>query len=151
MWPATWTNQWRGGSKPLIEPPLVVDANLLFSALLRDVATRRLILELDRPLYAPAWLWEEAASRREFLLKKSLLAPAVFEAVWAAFQDRIESVSEAMMAIHATEARKRCKRSGSKDAPYVACTLAVHGILWTHDATLRLEAGVPIITTAELL
>lgn len=135
----------------MTEAPLVVDANVLFSALLRDSTTRRLILDGGLDLYAPVWLWEEADARRDFLLRKSRLPPAVFDGVWAALRERIETIPVAAMVAHAGEARRRCRDAGAKDAPYVACALAVDGAIWTHDGALRREAGVPVVTTAELL
>jgi predicted nucleic acid-binding protein len=50
---------------------IVVDANILFGALLRDSTNRNLMLHGNLDLHAPEWLWDELTRNREFLVKKS--------------------------------------------------------------------------------
>jgi len=130
---------------------VVVDANILFAGLLRDSATRELLLHAPLELYAPAWLWEETTRNLPALAERSNIATAVLTALADRLLERIQAVPEAVLALHAREALRRCQASGAKDAPYVACCLAVDGALWSHDGRLSKEAGVATVSTAFLL
>ena len=66
------------GEAPAVLGSLVVDANVLFGALLRDSTNRNLILHGQLDLHAPEWLWGELERNRAFLVKKSRATDAAF-------------------------------------------------------------------------
>lgn len=135
----------------MTELRLVVDANVLLSGFLRDGATRERLLHAPLELYAPAWLDDEIERNLEDLCERGRLDRSVARTLLARFMDRIQTVPEPVLARHAAEAIARCRDSGIKNAPYIACALAVDASLWTRDRTLTKEAGVETYTTAELV
>lgn len=130
---------------------LVVDANVLLSGFLSDGITRELLLHTPLELYAPGWLTAEVGRNLDDLCEKGRIARSVAQTLSDRFMERIQQVPEPVLARHAAEALERCERSGVKDAPYVACAMAVDAALWTDDATLGEEAGVEVYTTGELM
>lgn len=136
--------EWKG-------KPIVVDANIVFAAFIRDGATRELILDMGLDLRSPPWLWDEIVGRYEWLRVKTGLAPAALDELLRLVRTRIADVPAALIEQHREEALARTRRSGRKDAPYVAAVLAVEGVLWTHDEALAAEGYVPTVTTADLL
>lgn len=130
---------------------LVVDANVLLSGFLADGATRELLLHAPLELYAPVWLMDEVERNLDDLCKQGRLEPSVVRILLDRFMDRVQTVPEPVLARHAPEAIARCRQSGLKDAPYVACALAVDAALWTRDRVLAEEAGVETHTTEELV
>ena len=131
--------------------PIVVDANVVFAAFLRDGATREIILDRELDLRSPPWLWEEIAARYPWLLERTRLTRPALDELLRQVRDRIADIPEAAIQAKREEALKRVPRAGRKDAPYVAAVLAVDGVLWTHDARLAKEADVETVTTAQLL
>ena len=131
--------------------PIVVDANILFAAFLRDGTTRELILDRGLDLRSPPWLWEEVAARYEWLLGKGGLSRPAQDELLRQLRGRIIDIPAAAIVGQKDEALRRVRRSGRKDAPYIAAVLAVEGILWTHDAKLAKLTKVPTVTTAVLL
>lgn len=129
---------------------VVVDANVLFAALLKDSATRELLLHAPLEMYAPTWLWDETARNLPDLAKRSHIHKAVLTTLADRLLQRIQPVPEAAMAAHANEALRRCRKSGVREAPYVACCLAVDAALWSHDRRLLREARVRTMATHEL-
>ena len=132
-------------------PPIVVDANVLISAFLGDGATRELILDADLDLWTPPWLWEELAARYAWLQSRTGLPTAGLDALLRQLKERIIDVPVEAIELHRDEALRRVGARSRKDAPYVAATLAVDGVLWTHDKRLVNAARVPTTTTADLL
>lgn len=131
--------------------PIVVDANIVFAAFLRDGTSRRLILDRGLDLCTPPWLWDEVVARYEWLQAKTKLPRAALDELLRQLRDRIADIPTQAIEAHRDEALRRVKRSGRKDAPYVAAVLAVEGVLWTQDGALAREAGGPVITTQGLL
>jgi predicted nucleic acid-binding protein len=131
--------------------PVVVDANIVFAAFIRDGATRELILDRGLDLRSPPWLWDEVAARYAWLLQKSGLSPPVLDELLRQVRTRIADVPEELILAHKAEAIKRAGKSGKKDAPYIAAVLAVQGVLWTHDEQLARDGRIETVTTKELL
>lgn len=131
--------------------PIVIDANIVFAAFLRDGATRELILDRGLDLRTPPWLWEEVAGRYAWLRRKSGLSAPALDELLRQLRTRVIDIPAPAIEAHRKEALRRTTKAGRKDAPYVAAVLAVDGVLWTHDATLAHDAKVPTITTAQLL
>lgn len=130
---------------------LVVDANILFSALLRDSSTRRLLLHAGLDLYTPAWLWHKMERNRAYLVGKSHATNASFDLLVQSLADRIRDLPDAVLRPHMHEALRRVGADGRLDAPYVAAAIAIDARIWTHDATLAQRAGVPVVVTADLI
>jgi predicted nucleic acid-binding protein len=130
---------------------LVVDANVLLSALLRDGPTRELLLHAPLDLYAPAWLRREGERHEAEIARRSDLGLPIVRSLIHRLLEQAQQVPEPVLAKHAGEALARCGRAGRKDAPYVACCLAVDAALWTQGRTLSKEAGVAVVTTRKLI
>ena len=130
---------------------LIVDANILFSALLRDSTTRHIILHEGLDLHTPDWLWTEFERNREMILRKSRATPAALDALVTALQDRIRSIPLDVIRPHLGEAQRRLGQDHAMDAPYVAAAIAISGGVWSHDKRLAKSAEVPVWTTAGLV
>lgn len=131
--------------------PLVVDANVLFGALLRDSTNRRLILHGQLELHAPAWLWDELERNRPFLIKKSRASREAFDLLIEGLKEHVRSVPLAAIEAHIATALGRLLEDDELDAPYAAAALAIGGGVWSHDKALCERAGVPVYTTGEIL
>lgn len=131
--------------------PIVVDANVVFAAFIRDGATREIILDRGLDLRSPTWLWEEVAARYDWLLEKTKLPRPALDELLRQVRHRIVDIPAAAIEAQRDEALRRVPTSGRKGAPYVAAVLAVDGVLWTHDKRLAGEAEVETVGTEELL
>jgi predicted nucleic acid-binding protein len=131
--------------------PLVVDANVLFSALLRDGTTRHIILHGGLDLHTPEALWDELERNRAYLLRKSGATEAAFDRLLELLRDRIASIPLEVIRPHLREAHRRLGPRERLDAPYVAAAMAIRGTVWSHDKPLARKAGVRCVTTRELL
>ncbi|MFA4888977.1 MAG: PIN domain-containing protein [Candidatus Omnitrophota bacterium] len=130
---------------------LVIDANILLAALLKNAATRELLFEETIELFAPEQLSTEVNRllknpkiRRRIPLnnkKLSELSAVIFA--------RIIFVPEQTFLFF-------IKRSLSlvthiEDAPYIGLCLALKIPLWSNDTDLKLQSKVKVYTTQELI
>lgn len=129
---------------------LVVDANVVLSGLFRDGTTRELLRHAPLDVYAPERLDVEVGRHVDEVARRGNIDRVRLQAVLARLLDQVQMVPAALIAPHAAEAIRRCRRAGRNDAAYVACCLAIDALLWTHDRRLASEAGVDVATTKDL-
>lgn len=136
---------------PRLDGPVVVDANVLFGALVRDGTTRHLLLYGGLDLHTPAVIWAEFERNRAELLAKSGATEAAFDLLVDALRDRIGEVPVALIRERMKEATASVGPRGRLDAPYVAAALALGATLWTQDKGLKAKAPVPVVGTEDVV
>ena len=65
---------------------IIIDSNVLFSALIKNSFTRRIILEYQGLFLFPSIIFEETERHKEELLKKSGMSPEVI--CWCGFEHK---------------------------------------------------------------
>ncbi len=128
---------------------LVVDANVLFSAAIRDAKTAELLLRDDIVLYAPEYLFDEFGKYRKMLLEKTHRTDEDFEEFVGILQKRIETVPREEFADEIPEARSASP--DGKDVPYIALAAHLNAAVWTDDKELRKQNAVEIYSTTEVV
>jgi predicted nucleic acid-binding protein len=130
---------------------LVIDANIVVAALLKDATTREVLLKENIELFAPECLSIEIKDllantriRKRIKLKdKDLndLTSAVLSRI-TFFPEKsfISSIKQSISLVTHIE-----------DAPYIALSLALKIPLWSNDSELKEQSLVKIFTTHELL
>ncbi len=123
---------------------LIVDANRVVSALIRDGSTRSAILKTGAALYAPEFLQEEIARHLPALAQRIGVTPEELTVILTPLLKRIEWVSEAAYRSNMEEAKRAIETVDPKDVPYLACALAVAAdAIWSHDLDFDKQTLVP--------
>ncbi len=130
---------------------LVVDANILVAALLKDSTTRELLLEEDLELFAPESLLTEIKNLLRNTKVRSRLPlsdNALFELTEAIFS-RIIFFPEKSFLSFIKDSAKTAPHI--EDAPYLALARALKIPLWSNDAALKEQSEAKVLTTPELI
>jgi predicted nucleic acid-binding protein len=128
---------------------LVVDANVLFSALIKSGKTEDLMFEPSLHLYAPGFLFDEFEKYKELITKKTKREEKDFDKVVDIFRKRITTVAN-------EEAEKFIKKAkkispDKKDADYFALALKLKCSIWSDDKKLKNQDVINVYSTSELL
>jgi len=127
---------------------LVVDANILFSALIRDDHTRRLFFKDGLELFAPEYLFDEFEKYEDEILEKTQRSRDELSTAVAILRDK--------MTIFPTDKYKKFMKNAleitpdKNDAAYFAVALAINGNLWSNDKLLKTQNTVRVFSTAEI-
>ncbi len=128
---------------------LVVDANILFSALIRSAETTQLFYSDKLILYAPEFLFTELKEHKEEILLKSgfseddfylalsLLLSQVHLIPYNEFHEFIQLAKEISPDVD--------------DIEYFALAFQLRCSFWTNDKRLKSQNSVNVISTSELL
>lgn len=131
---------------------VVLDSNILFSALIKDSKTRQLILEYEGSFLFPEYILEEAEKHKDELLQKSGMNNKEFDKLFELILRKVFIVPSKMLEPYVQEAQDLVKHIDINDTLFIACALAYKdSTLWSNDAALKKQSRVKIINTAEAM
>ncbi len=129
---------------------LVVDANILFAALIRDSITSELMLQNNLHLYAPEYIMDEFEWYRNIIKKKTNRSDDEFDIALDIFQRRIELVPHEE--IKPFIAKATAISPDVKDVPYIALALKLHIAIWSNDKALKeKQRKIKVYSTKEII
>ena len=127
---------------------LVVDANVLFSALIKDSVTAE-ILFLDLEFYTPAYIMEEFIKHKKEILMKTKRSEQSFVGFMHILAERIKVIPEDRYAKYIDLVGRFSP--DENDNHYLALAMYLDCPVWTNDKRLNNQDKVKIISTSELL
>ena len=129
---------------------LVVDANRVYSAILKDGETRRAMMNTGAALFAPRFLRIEIEKHKPDIVRRSRVPVEDVEEALAILHRRIAWVSNDELAPHLVTADAALGAVDGKDVPYLACALAVNAdAIWSHDLDFEKQTLVPRVAHPE--
>ena len=132
---------------------LVVEANVIFAALIKKLDNFKLISLLPKlgiKLHSPEFVFEEIMEREERLLKFSGLNVSELRFLIGKLFKSIKSVSKSEYESFLAEA-KDILPGHPKDSAYFALALKLNIPLWSNEKLHKKQFKVKVYSTSELL
>ena len=129
---------------------LVLDSNIIFSALIKKSKTRDIILSDLFELYAPEYIFNEITKHKELLLKKSKLDRGDFDALLLLLQKHIHLLSKDKYNEKMAIAEDILRNIDITDSPFLALALALNCSIWSNDGHFKQQDEVVVYTTKDL-
>ena len=131
---------------------IVLDTNVLISALIKDSTTRKIIVESGLPLAYPEVSFDELFRHRSLILRKGGYDSQTFNTILSTLLRYITLISSETIASHFKQAYRIMEHIDSNDAVFVATALALNrATIWSDDRDFQRQTLVPILTTKELV
>ena len=131
---------------------LVVDSNILFSALIKRGAAFELMIQMaehEVQLYSPGYLWKEVSARKEKILMLSGLQEAELDFFMGILSEQLIAVQQKEYKEFITEAKSLLKPH-IKDVPYFALALALDSPIWSNEKRFLKQPKVKIYSSTGL-
>jgi predicted nucleic acid-binding protein len=129
---------------------LVIDANILFAALIKQNVTSDLIFSNDLHLYAPEFLYDEFFKYKNLIKQKTGATDEEIELLSKIFKRRMIVVPKEEIEEYISFAEKISP--DIKDIPYVALALKLEIPIWSNDKDLKFKQDrIKVLTTREIL
>ncbi len=128
---------------------LVVDANILFAALIKEGKTIEILADYQFIFYAPEYLFVEFLGYKEEILKKTHRTEKDFEEAFYFLKSIINIIPNEKTKEFSKEAEKLSP--DEDDADYFAIALKLSCPIWSNDKELKKQNIVKIYSTEELL
>ena len=130
---------------------LVLDSNIIFSALIKKSKTRDIILSDFFELYAPEYIFNEIIKHKELLLRKSKLDQGDFDALLLLLQKHIHLVAKEKYDKKMAIAQDILGNIDITDSPFLALALAFNCSIWSNDGHFQQQNKVVVFTTKDLM
>lgn len=129
---------------------LVVDANVLLSALIKEGLTRKLMLNSSVTLYAPEFLLDEFAKHISVVSKKSGIPVEKLKPLVKEFFDETKIMVFATPELNNFMSKARVISPDPDDAIYFALALKLDCSIWSNDKKLKEQSKVRVYSTKEV-
>lgn len=129
---------------------LIIDANVLFAALIKNSINVDLILDENIHLFAPEYLLEEFYKNKEEILGKTSRTEKEFNDIYEILKTIITIIPAEEYKEFLKEA-KNILPDHTKDAPYFALALKLHCPIWSNEKLLKNKKKVLVYSTLDVL
>lgn len=131
---------------------LVIDVNIVLSALIRDSATRKLILESPDDLYFPEPSLEKIWKYKPYIIGKSGLPEKDVDKLLDALFKYIRLVPTDDLRDRWDRARRIMGHIDPEDVVFIAAALALeNSAIWSDDRHFERQHAVQIRKTSEMM
>lgn len=129
---------------------IVLDSNIIFSALIRKSTTRNIILSDVFDLYAPEYIFTEITKHKELLLRKSKMTEGDLNALLLLLLKHVHFVSKENYNQKMAISEDILREIDITDSPFLALALALDCSIWSNDGHFKKQDQVGVFTTKEL-
>jgi len=130
---------------------LVVDANVVISALIADSKTRELVVTLDPDLLTPQFVHDEIENYEDLIAEKSGMEPRRVQRFVDLLFQYIEVVPADEFSSYIEGADEAIGETDPDDVLYVACALANDAHIWSDDSDFKEQDIVEAYSTSDVI
>ena len=128
---------------------LVIDANILFSVLIKKGKTEEIIFEEDLHLFTPEFIFEEFTKYEELIREKTERDEGEFERLMDILKKRIKTICNEETEMYIKKAKEISP--DEKDADYIALALKLRCAIWSNDKELKKQKEALVYSTEDLV
>lgn len=130
---------------------LVVDTNIIFSALIKDSLTRKILTHLDAELYSIEFSEQEIKKYKAEIFQKAGMSEIELDFLLEKLKERLCNIDNTVVALEMQKALEIMKEIDPKDSPFLAAALATNSDIWSDDKHFEKQNLVKIWKTKDLV
>lgn len=130
---------------------LVIDTNILISALLKKGVTRRLLLSSSHEFHSPDYLQSEMEHHFDMLKERSGLTMRNLQILVNLLLAEVDITPFKEYKDHLRNAMDLLGGSDVKDVPFLALAMAKNIQIWSDDQDFQQQDRVNVLTTNEVI
>ncbi|MBI5389948.1 hypothetical protein HZB02_00480 [Candidatus Woesearchaeota archaeon] len=116
---------------------IVVDLNIILSALLRDSLTREILVRSNLSFCFPEASLHKIRKYEPYILQKSGLSEAELSSLLSLLFVHIQLISDEVLLPYWPEAKSAMELIDSEDVVFIAAALSIDGTIWSEDKDFR--------------
>ncbi len=130
---------------------VVIDTNILLSALIKDSVTRKIIIKYGLNFYYPEISFHEIQKYKNLVLKKSGMNEKEYKILLDCLFDHIILIPEKQIIQEIKKADKIIGNIDIDDVVFLACAIALNADIWSDDKDFKKQRKVDVFTTQEFM
>lgn len=129
---------------------IVVNSNILISALIKDSVRRHILVNSSWEFYYPADSLQELNKYKKLILDKSGLKEEEYNVLFNGILKRINLVSYELIKDGIDKAKREISKRDPKDAIFLATAISLKFILWSDDKDFDNQNLVRVLKTKDI-
>ncbi|MDO8509110.1 MAG: PIN domain-containing protein [Nanoarchaeota archaeon] len=130
---------------------IVIDANILIAALLKNGKIRELIVNSPHRLLVPDIHFQEIEEHKEELLEKSKLSAGEFATLISTLSNYFSIIESNKILFFLEEAEELIGTIDKDDVPIIATALAYNCSIWSDDKHFLKQNKIKIFKTSDIM
>ena len=131
---------------------IVLDVNVILSALIRDSTIRKIILNSQFDLYFPEPSLHKIRKYKSYILEKSGLSEEEYDKIMATLFKYIQLVTTEEIEKNWDEAKKIMEHIDKEDVVFIATALSIeNSVIWSDDRHFEKQDRVKIFKSKYII
>ncbi|HLC86749.1 MAG TPA: PIN domain-containing protein [Candidatus Nanoarchaeia archaeon] len=130
---------------------IVIDTNIIISALIKDGLTREIILNCKDTLLFPEFEFEEIEKHKEEIIQKSGLSEDEFNELLDYLLKYVHIIKTIEVLKYREEAYKIIGHIDKEDILFIATALAYKSKIWSDDYHFQMQDKIEILKTKDMI
>jgi len=131
---------------------IVIDTNIIISALIKDSATRKIIVESALQFAYPEPSLQEIIKYKSYILEKSGYSKSTFDSILNKLLEYINLIPLSIIGPKLNRAKKEMESIDVKDAIFLALALALdNAAIWSDDTDFEKQKSVRVLKTRDMV
>lgn len=130
---------------------LIVDSNILISALIKDSKTREIIVKADQRFLIPEMVIEEVRKYKDLIIEKSGMSDEEYNQLFEKLLNYIELIPTELIEKNLEEALAIMRNIDKKDAAFIAAALSYpDSKIWSDDEHFERQTRIQVFKTKDI-
>jgi len=131
---------------------IIIDTNVLLSALIKNSSTRTILIESGWIFYYPEISFHEVRKYKDLVIQKSKLTDKEYSQLMTLLLGKIILLSEEQINSNMDEAKRIMLKIDSDDAPFIAAKLSIeNSFIWSDDKGYDLQNEISVFKTVNMV
>lgn len=131
---------------------IVVDVNIILSALIKDSITRRIIVDSGFEFYFPENSLHKIRKYQNYIIEKSGMGELEYNQILTKLLSYIKMVPIEELLAYWSTAKEIMEKIDSEDVVFIASSLAIpNSIIWSNDSDFDKQNKVKVLKTKDIL
>ena len=131
---------------------IILDVNVILSALIRDSTTRKIILNSKFDFYFPESSLHKIRKYKDYVLEKSELTEEEYDKLMATLFKYIRLVPTEEIEKNWNKAKKIMEHIDEEDVVFIATALSISdSVIWSDDRHFEKQDKVKVLKTEDII
>jgi len=130
---------------------IIIDTNILMSALIKDSITRKIIFESGFDFYYPMESFKELLKYKSLILEKSGMDEIEYNNIFFLLLRKIKTIHAELIQDFFQKAKYLMHHIDPDDIIFIATALAFDATIWSDDMHFQEQNSIRIFTTKEMI
>ena|SRR3989344_4629570 len=130
---------------------IVIDTNILMSALIKDSITRKIIMDSGYDFYYPEISLNELKKHENLIFDKSGLKKSEYDNLLRNLLDNVAIIPNESFFDNLEEGAKIMKSIDPDDVVFLALALSYNAQIWSDDKDFKRQKKIDVLTTSEFV